>query len=135
MDDAVVKMIGQRAAGRCEYCRLPADCSEAPFQIDHIIALKHHGTDDQSNLALACYYCNSYKGSNIAGIDPLSGQLVRLFHPRVDEWQAHFAWAGPALQGLTAVGRATIDVLWVNHPAMVEIRRWLIADNRLPLQP
>jgi 5-methylcytosine-specific restriction endonuclease McrA len=90
MGDAVVNAVWERAARRCEYCHLPADCSEAPFQIDHIIARKHHGTDELSNLALACYYCNKYKGPNIAGIDPLSGQLVRLFHPRVDAWNACF---------------------------------------------
>src|SRR5690242_10244946 len=104
MDDAVVKAVWQRAERRCEYCHLPADCSEPPFQIDHIIARKHHGTDDLSNLALACYYCNRYKGPNIAGIDPLSGQLTRLFHPRLGHWHVHFAWDGPTINGGTAIG-------------------------------
>src|SRR4051812_48421554 len=122
MDAALVIAVRERAADRCEYCHLPADCSAAPFQIDHIIARKHHGTDELSNLALACYYCNKYKGPNIAGIDPLSGQLVRLFHPRLDDWSATFGWDGPTLVGRTAVGRTTIDVLSMNHPAMVEIR-------------
>jgi hypothetical protein len=131
MDDAVVKAVWERAGRRCEYCHLPADWSEAPFQIDHVIARKHHGTDDSSNLALACYYCNGYKGPNIAGIDPLSGQLVRLFHPRSDEWKMHFSWDGPVLNGLTAIGRATLDVLRINHPAMIEIRRWLMIVERL----
>lgn len=132
MDAALVNEVRGRAARRCEYCLLPADCSEAPFQIDHIIARKHHGTDDTSNLALACYYCNNYKGPNIAGIDPLSGRLVRLFHPRLDDWKSHFQWAESTLVGRTPVGRTTIDVLWINHPVMIEIRQWLISERRLP---
>jgi hypothetical protein len=132
MDDTVVKAVWERAGRRCEYCHLPARYSEAPFQIDHIIARKHHGTDELSNLALACYFCNRYKGPNIAGIDPLSGQITRLFHPRHDDWPDHFAWNGPTINGLTAIGRTTADVLWINHPVMAEIRRWLIADGRIP---
>src|SRR5437899_10941566 len=111
MDVGTIKAVWERAAGRCEYCRLPADSSEALFQIDRVVARKHRGSDDLSNLALACFYCNSYKGPNIAGIDPLSGHLVRLFHPRLDDWQIHFAWDGPEFRGLTAIGRTTIDVL------------------------
>jgi hypothetical protein len=32
------------------------------------------------NLALACCYCNRYKGPNLAGIDPQYGNIVSLFH-------------------------------------------------------
>jgi hypothetical protein len=77
-----------------------------------------------------CAFCNSYKGPNIAGIDPFSGWLVRLFHPRHDLWDDHFAWDGPLMTGRTAIGRTTADVLWVNHPTMVEVRRWLLAAGR-----
>ena len=132
MDDKVVRAVWERAGRRCEYCFLPADFSEAPFQIDHIIAQKHHGDDELSNLALACFYSNSYKGPNIGGRDPVSGRFVRLFHPRSDRWSDHFAWEGPLIAGRTAIGRTTIDVLWINHPVMCEIRRWLIMHGRMP---
>lgn len=131
MDESLVAVIWGRAKSCCEYCKLPADCSDAPFQIDHIISRKHHGTDELGNLALACFYCNSYKGPNIAGLDPLSGRLVRLFHPRRDNWSDHFAWEGPLALGRSGIGRATIDVLWINHPVMVELRRWLIVEGRI----
>ena len=39
-----------------------------PFQEDHIIARKHRGGSERSNLATACFHCNNHKGSNIAGI-------------------------------------------------------------------
>jgi hypothetical protein len=29
--------VRQRAAGRCEYCRLPQKATHIPFEIDHII--------------------------------------------------------------------------------------------------
>jgi len=110
---------------------LPASRSVAPFQIDHSIARKHHGADELSNLALACYDCNSYKGPNIGGRDPLSGRYVRLFHPRRDRWTDHFSWEGELLVGRTSIGQTTMYISWLNHPLMVEIRRWLIREGTL----
>ena len=42
--------------------------------------------------------------------------IVPLFHPRRDEWNQHFAWSpdGLRLIGITAVGRATIELLDIN---------------------
>jgi hypothetical protein len=48
-------------------------------------------------LALSCFYCNSAKGANIAGRDPETGQLTRLYHPRVDAWHEHFSWSAETL--------------------------------------
>ena len=83
-DPATARIVRNRGAGRCEYCHLPESVAELPFQLDHIIALKHLGLTDESNLALACYHCNSAKGPNIAGVDPVSGCITSLFHPRQD---------------------------------------------------
>jgi hypothetical protein len=69
---------------------MPQDFDELPFQIDHIIARKHGGPTSEDNLALACFYCNTNKGPNVAGIDPEIGELVRLFNPRKDNWAHHF---------------------------------------------
>ncbi len=131
MDRALEEQIWDRARSRCEYCLLPARYTEAPFQIDHIIARKHGGETVATNLALSCYFCNSYKGPNIASLDPDSGRLVWLFHPRKDRWTDHFAWEGSTL-GQTAIARATILVLWMNHPLVVETRRLLIAEGVFP---
>ncbi len=38
MDVALVQQVWRRAARCCEYCRMPQDCDDTPFEIDHIIA-------------------------------------------------------------------------------------------------
>ena len=55
MDDALEQLVWRRAHRRCEYCQLPREFSRAPFEIDHIIALKHRGPTRASNLCLACF--------------------------------------------------------------------------------
>jgi len=102
------------------------------FEVEHIIALKHGGRTRADNLALACYPCNAYKGPNIAGIDPHTESLVRLFHPRLDDWHNHFVYNGPQLVGKTDVGRATIVVLRINLRIRVQFRRLLIAEGVFP---
>jgi hypothetical protein len=79
-----------------------------------------------------CVFCNFQKGPNIAGYDPESRKLTRLFNPRRQRWRAHFRWEGPTLVGKTAVGRTTLDVLAMNHPDRVELRRLLIEAGLLP---
>ena len=73
----------------------------------------------------ACLPCNSYKGPNVAGYDPESNSLQRLFNPRKDIWSEHFVWVGPVLVGLTAIGRTTIEVLRINLAERVTHRRLL----------
>ena len=90
MKESLRWFIRNRARELCEYCHFPEAFSYLPFQVDHIIAEKHRGKDSRSNLAWACYYCNSYKGPNVAGIDPKTNLPVRLFHPRQDSWADHF---------------------------------------------
>ena len=69
---------------------MPQKYDVLPFQIDHIISLKHRGSSDAANLDLSCCNCNAYKGPNIAGIDPDTDGVTRLFHPRCDQWNEHF---------------------------------------------
>ena len=126
MDEALRQLVWDRAGDACEYCRLPQRLDVLPFQIDHVLAVKHHGPTTADNLALSCYSDNAYKGPNLAGIDPETGEVTRLFHPRRDDWGEHFVWKGPELVGRTPIGRATIDVLNLNLPERVEHRRLLI---------
>jgi HNH endonuclease len=122
----LLEIARRRADGRCEYCRLPESASSLPFQPDHVIAVKHRGRTDEANLAWSCFYCNSYKGACIAGRDQNSGKMSRLFHPRFDDWRQHFRWSGPVLTGLTPIGRTTVQVLNINHPDSVRLRRSLL---------
>src|SRR5215211_3786790 len=116
MDEGLREYIRQRAGARCEYCGLPEAYSDAPFQVDHVIAEKHQGPTQLENLAWSCYYCNSFKGPNIAGWNEATQAIVRLYHPRRDTWEDHFRWQGAVVAGLTEVGAATIHVLRMNEP-------------------
>jgi hypothetical protein len=73
--------------------------------------------------------CNSHKGPNIAGIDPATGKLSKLFNPRRHKWARHFRWDGPYLIGRTPVGRVTVVVLAMNDPEAVEVREALIDEG------
>ena len=111
---------------------MPQAFHVATFEVDHLVARKHHGSTDLENLALSCVRCNSHKGPNLAGIDPDTGQQSRLFHPRRDVGTDHFEWRDAVLLGLTPVGRATIDVLTINHADYVALRESLIAEGVFP---
>lgn len=130
MTDDLRQRVRRRARYRCEYCQLPQSPSDARHQIEHIIADQHKGGDEPSNLALACIHCNLHKGPNIAGLDPVTRELTRLYDPRRDRWREHFAWQGAVLVGLTAIGRTTIEVLAINDRDVVEARETLIAEGR-----
>jgi hypothetical protein len=127
------QQVRERAGSICEYCHLPEALTTLPFQIDHIIAEKHGGLSSLENLAYCCLPCNACKGPNIAGIHRETQEIVRLFHPRQDTWQEHFAWAGPQLLGHTAIGHVTIAVLAINAPYRLEFRQALITEGVFPL--
>ena len=70
--------VRRRAHHRCEYCGLSQEAATiVPFHIEHVIPRQHGGSDAASNLALACYHCNQYKGPNLTGIDPATGEPTR----------------------------------------------------------
>jgi hypothetical protein len=129
MDEQLRQAVRRNAQRRCEYCRLSETHSSLSFEIEHVIAEKHGGESEFKNLAWSCRYCNSYKGSNIAGVDPSTKQIVPLFRPRNDGWDEHFSWHGAHLVGLTSRARATIAVLRINHPELVALRQSLIAEG------
>jgi hypothetical protein len=103
------------------------------FWVDHIIAQQHRGRTSSGNLALACAQCNRAKGPNIAAIDPDSGTMVELFNPRTHDWHEHFSWLGPRIQGLTPIGRATCELLDMNGPVRIALRRLILLEGIPPL--
>ena len=131
MKRELLELVWERARNRCEYCLFPAEHAWLPFQIDHVIAEKHGGLTIAENLALSCYYCNSFKGPNIAGIDPQgdADAAIQLFHPRKDIWRNHFQWDGGVLVGKTPAARATIFVLRINDQQAIEFRELLLASG------
>jgi hypothetical protein len=122
----LAQTVRERAGERCEYCRIPQSALLLRFQVDHIIAEQHAGETVLGNLAFACPHCNRYKGPNIGGLDLQSGQLVRLFHPRTDDWTEHFQFAEALLVGKTPVGRATVQVLAINADEPLRFRMTLL---------
>ena len=110
-----------RAGARCEYCHLPQSGYQRRFHLEHITARCHGGSEDFANLALACGNCNLRKGINLAGIDPQTGDVAALFHPRKNVWADHFEiriirrlGALVEICGKTPQGRATVHTLRMN---------------------
>jgi HNH endonuclease len=129
MKRTLIAQVRQLAGNRCDYCHLPDEFDPLPFQLDHVIAQQHGGLTVLENSAWSCLHCNKHKGPNIAGIDPITGKLVALFHPRLQRWDRHFQWNGPILVGRTAIGRTTIRVLAINSPDAVAFRAELMEED------
>ncbi len=129
MNRELSRFVRERAGYRCEYCCLPESSFPLHFQIDHVRAEKHGGETMENNLALACTHCNRHKGPNIAGFDAETGQTIRLFSPRSDIWEEHFAVDGPRIVGITAIGRATVGVLEMNKADRLLVRTALLREE------
>jgi hypothetical protein len=104
-----------------------------PHEIDHIIAQKHDGQTEANNLALSCAVCNKRKGSDIASIDPETGQVIPLYHPRRERWPEHFHLDGSRFTALTPTGRVTIRLLQLNHPDRIAERELLLIAGQFLL--
>ncbi len=134
MERTLREQVRQRANLCCEYCQMPQAFAEPTHEIDHVIAEQHRGPTTLANLALACFHCNNHKGPNIAGIDPETAELSRLFHPRLDRWEEHFAWNRSRLVGLTAIGRTTVEVLAINIRYRLAHRQALMEEGVFPVR-
>jgi hypothetical protein len=105
------------------------------LQVDHIFPIVLGGKNDEDNLCLACGFCNQYKWTKVDGLDPITGEIVMLYHPRQQRWDDHFAWneAGTEIIGLTVCGRATVEALRLNNELAVTVRQnWVKADWHPP---
>lgn len=131
----VDRRVRAEAKNRCGYCLSPQRLVMARLEVEHMIPLAHDGTDDESNLWLACPLCNGHKSDRVRAKDPVSGELVALFHPRTQSWTEHFEWidGGLRIAGRTAVGRATVRVLRLSDdPDAVLVRSYWIAAGWHP---
>jgi hypothetical protein len=129
---ALWQAVIDRAGGRCEYCLYPQAASFLVFEIEHIVAEKHGGKTILENLALACPYCNSSKGSDLGSLDPQTGELVAFFNPRTQNWNEHFRIEGAQILPLTAAGRVTVAILQMNHSDRLQERQILIRAGKYP---
>ena len=118
------KLVRRRANFRCEYCQSSEWLTAQRSHVDHIIPKAHGGATEEHNLCLACASCNGSKQDKVEAVDPKSGKMVMLFHPRKENWHDHFAWSQDGLQiiGQTASGRATVNTLKLNRPLVMKAR-------------
>ncbi len=114
--------IAARAYGCCEYCHSQVKYAMQSFSIEHIVPRSKGGDSNVENLALACQGCNNHKYTKVAGYDPITGEMVRLFHPRKHQWREHFSWNDDftVIIGLTPIGRATVEELELNRDGLVK---------------
>lgn len=124
--------VARRAGQRCEYCLIHEDDAGFPHQVDHIVSRKHGGPSASDNLAYACVVCNRHKGSDVASIDPRTGEIVRLFNPRSDRWADHFQLEGVVIEAVSSIGSATARLLRLNAPERISERRLLQSLGRYP---
>jgi hypothetical protein len=126
--------VADRAGGGCEYCRSQDRFAMQAFSVEHIDPRSRAGTSAADNLAYACQGCNNHKYNRTHGPDPVTGEVVPLFHPRRQRWRDHFAWTadGTMILGLSPTGRATVDLLRLNRAGLVNLRRLLFAAGEHP---
>jgi len=129
---ALRQFIIERAMGRCEYCLYPQEMSFLSFEVEHIISEKHGGTTMADNLALACPYCNRFKGTDIGSLDPQTGQLTSFFNPRIQQWGEHFRLEDAQIVPLTPEGRVTMIILQLNHLDRIWERQRLMQVGKYP---
>ena len=127
----IERRVRKDAQNRCGDCLSPQR-----LEIEHIIPIAKGGSNDESNLWLACPICNRYKSDKITNIDSETGEIVKLFNPRTQIWSEHFFWTKDGLQivGKTPTGRATVKVLHLSDDAdALEVRSyWVLAGWHPP---
>ncbi|HEU5198310.1 MAG TPA: HNH endonuclease [Ktedonobacterales bacterium] len=125
----VPKELRHRIAGqarhRCGYCLTSQKITGMHLDVEHIIPEARGGKTEEDNLWLACSDCNEFKGDRIEATDPLTEEVVRMFDPRHQRWDDHFAWTalGDEIVGLTEIGRATVAALKLNRALLLDARR------------
>ncbi|NJR64871.1 MAG: HNH endonuclease [Leptolyngbyaceae cyanobacterium CRU_2_3] len=126
------RLVADRANHLCEYCLMHEQDTVFGCTIDHVISLKHGGSNDASNLAYACVFCNRYKGSDIGSIFWQTREFTRFYNPRSDRWSEHFRLQDATLEPLSTVGEVTARILDFNDSDRLLERQLLINRNKYP---
>jgi hypothetical protein len=137
ISESLKTQVEQADHQRCCYCLTSQANSGIPMTHDHILPRSKGGDTSFQNLCLACRTCNEFKSDTIQANDPLTGEPVPLFNPRLQKWTEHFAWSfdSTKVEGLTAIGRATTVALRMNNAIIVAARwRWAINGWHPPFE-
>jgi HNH endonuclease len=125
----IERSVRNQAKNRCGYCLSPQRLVMAHLEIEHIIPISKGGSSEESNLWLACPLCNGYKSDKTTGVDPQTGETVKLFNARTQVWSEHFYWTkdGVRIVGKTPSGYATVRVLHLSDdPDALEVRSYWV---------
>ena len=114
MNEALKRLVWDRAQSACEYCRLPQSLDVLPFQTDHIIAEQHHGPTVAENLALSCLNDKRSRASRAA--------------PATDSSRA-FSWRATTAS-LTAVNTRSRTRLLQLHEESARHLIWELVASR-----
>lgn len=129
------RRVAEQARYRCGYCLSQEAVLGRPMEIDHLFPRSLGGTTTEDNLWLACSFCNERKLNRFLVVDPETGASVKIFNPRQQVWEEHFAWLEGAtlIGGKTAIGRATVAALRLNHSNLILARKlWAAAGWHPP---
>jgi len=127
-------LVASRADQLCEYCLIHEDDTFFGCEVDHIISLKHGGPTEEGNLAFACLFCNRHKGTDVGSILTETGEFIRFFNPRQDNWSRHFRLEGALIQPVSDIGKVTVTILGFNTSERILERETLISLGRYPTE-
>jgi len=116
------ELVRKRAGNRCEYCPIHQYTQSAAFHIDHVIPANKGGKSVAHNLALACPHCDRQKWDFVEAPVPAANRSAPLFNPRTPHWADHFVFWGYRVVGITPTGKATAELLKLNHEPKVRVR-------------
>ena len=109
---------------RCGYCGVSETETGGDLTVDHYRPVSRGGDDDEANLVYCCFRCNTYKGDFFPTADDVRRGL-HILHPLRDPVTSHLreneetGQLGP----LTTTGRFHVELLRLNRPQLVELRR------------
>jgi len=105
-----------------------------PKEMRMLVFERAKGETTEDNLALSCSGCNNHKFIKTEGKDPFTDQLVKLYNPRLHNWNDHFTWADNAtiILGISAIGRATVEEYKLNRQRLFNLRRLLFDSGEHP---
>ena len=100
---ALCAKVAAQARYRCGYCLTAESIIGTSMELGSPHPGVLGGLTGEDNLWLACSLCNDSKGCRIAAEDPSTGEVVRLFNPRHQDWHEHFSWSqsGSVITGRT----------------------------------
>ena len=81
--ESLRNQIAETDRRRCCYCLTSEANSGIPMTHEHIQPISKGGKTTFENVCLACRSCNEFKGDSIEATDPLMGEIVPLFNPRL----------------------------------------------------